>query len=682
MPAAQVLQYAAQIAEGLAAAHAKGIVHRDLKPGNVFLTTDGRVKILDFGLATRAAAATATDVTMTAALTDPGTAVGTIAYMSPEQARREPVDARSDLWSLGVVMYELLTGSRPFEGPTQALVFEALLNKPPLPPSERNARVPPELERIVGRLLEKDRTTRYQSAADLLADLKRVERGGSTGVPVAQAHGLRAKSGNIWLRTALAALLPLVAVAAAFFFWPHGSAIDSLAVLPFSNAGGNADAEYLSDGIGESLIGSLSALPGLKVMATSAVRKYKGQNVDARQVAKDLNVRAVLTGRVTQRGDNLSVSAELVDGRDNSELWGEHYDRKMADILTVQQEIASRISEKLRLRLSGTEKQKLANQGTGNPEAYQLYLKGKYFANRFTKEGVDKGLEYLRQAIALDPNFALAYDGLAVYYSIVDDVFIPAREACTKGQEAARKLIALDDSRPEGHGDLGALLFWCDYDWAAAGKEIKRAGDLNPNYAENQEIYGWLLTALGRTEAGIAEGRKAQQLAPLEPEHSAILGQDLYLARRYAEAAEELRRALDLDPNYWLARVTLAFADLRLAKPHDAVEEARKAHQAEPLVDWATGTLVAALAADGNRAEAGKVLAELTEKAKHAWVPSHALATAFTGLGDKPRALDALEKAYEERSWQLTFLKTDPFFDPLRNEPRFQALLRKMKFPE
>jgi TolB-like protein/Flp pilus assembly protein TadD len=457
--------------------------------------------------------------------------------------------------------------------------------------------------------------------------------------------------------------------------------IDSLAVLPFANAGGNADAEYLSDGITESLTGSLSGIPGLKVMSTSAVRKYKGQNADARQVAKDLGVRAVLTGRVAQRGDNLSVSAELVDARDSSELWGEHYDRKMADILTVQQEIAARISEKLRLRLSGQDKQKLAKQGTENPEAYQLYIKGKYFANKFTKEGVDKGLDYLRQAIALDPNYALAYDGLATYYSIVDDVFMPAREACPKGEEAARKLIALDDSRAEGHSDLGAFLFWYEYDWAAAEKEMKRAIELNPSNAAAHEMYGWLLTSIGRAEEGIAEGRKAQELEPLEPEHADVLGEDLYLARRYKEAADQFRKALDLDSSYWLAHVGVAQADLQLGKPGEAVEAARKARQAEPLADWTTGTLVAASAAAGNRAEAEKVLAELTEKAKHGWVPSLAFATAYLGLGDKPRALTALEKAYDERSWQLTFLKTDPFFDPLRSDPRFQLLLKRLNFP-
>jgi|SRR5579871_218776 len=681
LPAAEVVQYAAQIAEGLAAAHAKGIVHRDLKPGNLMVTAEGRVKILDFGLATRTLAATAAvpDATLTAALTDPGTAVGTVAYMSPEQARGESVDARTDLWSLGVVMYEMLAGARPFEGTTQAVLFEALLNKPPLPLGERQLKAPPELERIIYKLLEKNRALRYQSAAEVLADLKRLERDSSAG---AQAATPVSRGGRKRMALPAAAAGVLAIAVLGFLFYPPAGAIDSLAVLPFANSAGNSDTEYLSDGITESLAGSLSGLPGLKVISANAVRKYKGQNPDVRQVARELGVRAIVTGRIAQHRDNLSVSAEFVDARDNAELWGEHYDRKMADILTVQQEIVTRISEKLRLRLNGAAKQRLSNQGTGNPEAYQLYIKGKYFASQFTRDGVAKGLDYLRQAIALDPNYALAYDGLAGYYSIVDDVFVPAREACPKGEEAARKLIALDDSRAEGHADLAALLFWYEYDWAGAEKEMKRANELNPNYASNHEMHGWLLAAMGRTEEGIAEGRKAVQLEPLDPEHADILGQSFYLARRHAEAVEQFRKSLDLDPKYWLAEVGMAFAYLQLGKPGEAAGIARKAHEDEPLADWATGTLIAALAADRKSAEAGKVLDELTAKAKAGWVPSFAFAVAYLGLGDKGRALSFLEKAYEERSWQLTFLKTDPFFDPFRAEPRFQRILERINFPK
>ena len=688
LPWRKAVEIGVAIAEGLSAAHSKGIIHRDLKPENIFLTSDSRVKILDFGLA-RVAPRFASQDAETMALTraskpaktQPGTVMGTVGYMSPEQVRAEPAEAPSDIFSFGCVLYEMAAGLRAFARATAADSMVAVLKEDPPRLTEIGKQFPPDLDRVVAHCLEKKPEERFQSARDLAFALRSISSSSSNilQAPPPLVSKVRFRRA---LRIPAAAAAVLLLAGLLFFFWTGRDKIDSLAVLPFANTGGDPNAEYLSDGITEGIINNLSQLPNLGVMSRSSVFRYKGKDTDPQAAGRALKVRAVLVGRVVQRGDSLSVSAELVDARSNRQIWGEQYNRKLADILKVQEEMSREISDKLRLRLTGEEKQRLARRPTENTEAYQLYLQGRYQWNKRTLEGMQQGIDFFQQAIAKDSRYALAYAGLADAYALLADYHVlPAKEVMPRAKTAAMKALEIDDSLAEAHASLAWAKLTHDWAWSDAEKEIKRSIELNPNYATAHYWYGEYLMLMGRPDDAMTEMKRALALEPASLVINRAVGSTFFYARQYDAAIEQCRKAVLMDPNFIGAHVYLGRAYEQKGAHGEALAEFQKALSLSEGNSNELAALGHAYAVSGKSGEARKILDELKERSKQTYVQPIWIAAVHTALGEKDQAFEWLQKGYEDRSGWLVYLKIDPIFDSLRSDPRFADLLRRVGLP-
>jgi serine/threonine-protein kinase len=716
MAVREALDVGIQVASALSAAHKAGIIHRDIKPENIMIRRDGIVKVLDFGLAKlirprQAVTGDTQAATKVLIKTEPGIAMGTPQYMSPEQARGLDVDARTDIWSLGCVLYEMVSGQQPFTGATTMDVLSAILDREPDLLIHHLSEAPRELQHIVNKALRKDPEERYQTVQDLLIDLKDLKHALSVSVvgneltttsediqteppsgPLTMAADEgRWKSAVPRLSTALLIAGVLALAGVLIYFAMRGGPKPSapvagarkIAVLPFRSLSPDGDDEYLGLGLSDALITRLSNIRQIVVRPTSAVRKYVGREFDPLVAGREQRVDAVLEGSVERAGDRLRVTVRLINVQDERPVWGSTFNEKLTDILTVQDQIAERLANALAVNLTGEEKRGLAKQYTDDTEAYQLYLKGRYLWNKRTADDLKKSVVYFQQAVERDPLFALAYAGLADSYSLLTDYeALPAEETYPQAKMAATKALEIDGELAEARTSLAYIQAFYEWDWTGAEMQFKSAIELNPNYATAHQWYAEYLSAMGRTEEALAEIKRAEELDPVSLIISAVEGWILYFARDYDRAIGECLKVIELDPNFAEAYEYLkrSYDQKKMYREAIAARQTRRRLLGRDTRD--TAALRIAASTTSSRIYWQKRLELEIDESKDESLSAFEMAEILAQLGEKDRALEWLEKAQGQHHFMITYVKVAPNLDPLRSEPRFVDLLRRLRLPE